>query len=99
MECLVYIVYMHMMRHTHHTHSPHIHHTYVTSHTQTYTQDSEERLMTDIERAQREGFRFGAKLVRGAYMQLERQRAADRGYPSPIHDTLEETHANYDRYA
>jgi hypothetical protein len=35
--------------------------------------------------------------VRGAYMVLERQRALDMGYPSPIYDTAEDTHANYDR--
>jgi hypothetical protein len=28
-------------------------------------------------------------------MVLERQRAASMGYPSPIHDTVAETHANY----
>lgn len=32
-------------------------------------------------------------------MVLERQRAADRGYASPIHDTQEDTHANYDECA
>jgi proline dehydrogenase len=40
---------------------------------------------------------MGAKLVRGAYMQLERARALERGYESPICDTLEQTHSNYDR--
>lgn len=34
--------------------------------------------------------------VRGAYMVLERQRAQDMGWPSPIHDTAADTHANYD---
>lgn len=35
------------------------------------------------------------RAVRGAYMVLERQRAQDLGYPSPIHDTAADTHANY----
>lgn len=35
------------------------------------------------------------RAVRGAYMVLERQRAKDLGYPSPIHDTADDTHANY----
>lgn len=35
--------------------------------------------------------------VRGAYVKLERARAAELGYPSPIWDTIEGTHACYDR--
>ncbi len=34
--------------------------------------------------------------VRGAYMISERKRALELGYPSPIHDTIEATHACYD---
>lgn len=34
--------------------------------------------------------------MRGAYVQLERARAARLGYESPIWPTLEGTHANYD---
>eukprot|EP01026_Neomeris_dumetosa_P074551 TRINITY_DN7761_c0_g1_i2.p1 TRINITY_DN7761_c0_g1~~TRINITY_DN7761_c0_g1_i2.p1 ORF type:complete len:173 (+),score=23.30 TRINITY_DN7761_c0_g1_i2:167-685(+) len=30
-------------------------------------------------------------------MVLERQRAEEMGYSSPIHDTLEDTHRNYDK--
>ena len=52
-----------------------------------------------MERARREGFTFGAKLVRGAYMFLERERADWMHYPSPVFDTIEETHANYNRCA
>ena len=53
------------------------------------------RLAIDMERAQREGWFFGAKLVRGAYMFMERDRAKQCGYPSPVNDTIEATHANY----
>lgn len=53
--------------------------------------------MTDLERARREGFKFGAKLVRGAYIHLEEKRAEQKGYPSPIQPSLAATHENYDR--
>ena len=53
----------------------------------------------DMDRAQREGFHFGAKLVRGAYMYLERAVAEKKKIVSPIWDTIEQTHLCYDRYA
>lgn len=37
-----------------------------------------------IDNARRRSFQLGVKLVRGAYMEQERERARDRGYPSPI---------------
>ncbi len=52
-----------------------------------------------MERAQREGWCFGAKLVRGAYMFMERDRAKQCGYPSPVNDSIEATHANYNECA
>lgn len=62
-------------------------------------QDSWDRLCLDTERARREGWLYGAKLVRGAYMQLERERARQKGYPSPIWDDIQQTHDNYNRHA
>lgn len=64
---------------------------------QCYLKDSHTRLLTELERARRENYKYGVKLVRGAYMVLERQRAEDLGYPSPIHDTAADTHTNYDQ--
>ncbi|KAH8066278.1 proline dehydrogenase [Aureococcus anophagefferens] len=46
--------------------------------------------------AAREGWHFGAKLVRGAYLHLERARAARLGYADPVHATIEDTHACFD---
>ena len=54
--------------------------------------------MLDIERSRREHWKFGAKLVRGAYMYLEKARADELGYPSPVWDSLQQTHANYNRW-
>ena len=41
--------------------------------------------------ANSEKFNLGVKLVRGAYMEKERKRALDNNYPSPIHETKENT--------
>jgi len=41
----------------------------------------------------------GVWQVRGAYIVIESERAAAQGYPSPIHDCIEDTHANYNRCA
>lgn len=48
------------------------------------------------ERAQKDGFTIGAKIVRGAYMEKERDRAEEKGYESPICATKEATDLNFD---
>ena len=45
--------------------------------------------------AQQHHFMLGVKLVRGAYMEKERDRAASKGYPSPIQPTREATDIDY----
>jgi proline dehydrogenase len=42
------------------------------------------------------GYYVGIKLVRGAYMEKERERAEKEGYPSPIHATKAATDNDYD---
>lgn len=52
---------------------------------QMYRSNSLDLLKHLIDNARRSGFIAGVKLVRGAYMEKERIRAAKLGYPSPIH--------------
>ena len=70
--------------------SPIVYNTY-----QCYLKDASENIRTDMERAERHDYHFGAKLVRGAYMEGERALAESLGYPSPIHDTIQDTHNCY----
>lgn len=41
------------------------------------------------------GYNLGVKLIRGAYMMEERRLASEKGYESPVFDTIEETHKCY----
>jgi proline dehydrogenase len=51
---------------------------------QMYRHDRLQHIKDGIEKAKREGYKYGGKVVRGAYMEKERDRAAEMGYPSPI---------------
>ncbi|KAI8994525.1 FAD-linked oxidoreductase-like protein [Pilobolus umbonatus] len=63
---------------------------------QMYTKAAQGKMEIDAEVAKRENFTFAAKLVRGAYMVSERKRAQQLDYPSPIHETLEDTNQSFD---
>lgn len=58
---------------------------------QLYRTDRLEFLKNARRQAKLDGYIYAVKLVRGAYMEKERERAADLGYPSPIHETREAT--------
>lgn len=64
---------------------------------QMYLTDSHNRLLDDIARAKKGNYFFACKLVRGAYMELERARAIEKGYVSPILISKQDTHDNYNR--
>jgi len=63
---------------------------------QLYRHDRLEFLEASFNKAQQQGYLLGAKLVRGAYMEKERKRAAEKGYPSLIQPTKEATDKDYD---
>ncbi len=62
---------------------------------QMYRKDRLERLKSDHARAKAGGFFMGAKFVRGAYMEKERERAAEMGYPDPIQPDKPATDRDY----
>lgn len=63
---------------------------------QLYRHDKLSDLKTDHLIAEAEGFILGVKMVRGAYMEKERKRAEEMGYPSPIQPTKQASDDDYD---
>ncbi|WP_283636516.1 proline dehydrogenase family protein [Aquaticitalea lipolytica] len=64
---------------------------------QLYRWDRLDYLKQLHERAKRDKFTIGVKIVRGAYMEKERDRAEEKGYPSPICATKEATDINFNQ--
>jgi proline dehydrogenase len=62
---------------------------------QLYRWDRLDYLKKLHERAKKEGFKVGMKLVRGAYMEKERERAEELGYKDPICRDKESTDTMY----
>ena len=63
---------------------------------QLYRWDRLQYLKDIYEIAKAEGFHVGMKVVRGAYMEIERERAAEKGYKSPICVDKAATDVNFD---
>jgi len=64
---------------------------------QLYRHDRLEYLRRSIDEARAGGYQLGVKLVRGAYLEQERQRASVRGYPSPVQPSKQATDIAYDQ--
>jgi proline dehydrogenase len=63
---------------------------------QMYRWDRLDYLKNLHEKANKNGFFIGLKIVRGAYMEKENARAEDKGYKSPICISKQATDENYD---
>lgn len=72
------------------THQPIVYNT-----VQLYRKDRLQFLRESRRRASKDGYILGMKLVRGAYMEKERERAAEQGYESPIHEDKKSTDEDY----
>jgi proline dehydrogenase len=64
---------------------------------QLYRKDRFDYLKKSQKQAREGNYFYAAKLVRGAYLEKERNRAAELGYPSPIHESKAETDWDFDR--
>jgi proline dehydrogenase len=62
---------------------------------QMYRHDRMDYLKALHQKAKVKDFHIGIKVVRGAYMEKERERAAEKGYPSPICKDKQATDDNY----
>ena len=64
---------------------------------QLYRWESLDNLIKACEEGRKLGYTIGGKLVRGAYIEKERRRAAEKKYKSPIHITKEETDVDFNK--
>ncbi len=63
---------------------------------QLYRKDRLQFLRESRRRAKADGYLYGVKLVRGAYMEKERERAEEMGYESPIQPDKASTDNDFD---
>lgn len=63
---------------------------------QCYRWDRLDYLKAQHKRAKEKGFKLGHKIVRGAYLELENERALEMSYPTPICASKQETDDMFD---
>jgi len=63
---------------------------------QMYLKDALDRVRLDVQAAVEGQYTFAAKVVRGAYLTTEHQRAQERGLPIPTHNSKADTDVAYD---
>lgn len=66
---------------------------------QAYLKDAKDKLVITVKAADQMNVHLGKKVVRGAYMELEKRLADSLGVPSPIHDSIQNTHDCYNECA
>ena len=64
---------------------------------QMYRHASYNNLKESFQNAEKENYWLGAKLVRGAYMEKERERAKELGYEDPIQPNKQATDEDFDK--
>jgi proline dehydrogenase len=64
---------------------------------QMYLKDRLPYLQWLLDHSEKHGYFAGVKLVRGAYVEKERERAAKKNYASPIHETKADTDEAFDK--
>jgi len=79
-----------MMMERYNTENVVVYHTF-----QLYRKDKLDYLKRLYDDCVKKDYYLGAKLVRGAYMEKERRWAKQGGYPSPIHETKDDTDRDY----
>ena len=62
---------------------------------QCYLKRMEKVIPMEVRSSKAFGYNLGIKLIRGAYMNEERELASAQGTESPVWDSLEETHKCY----
>lgn len=64
---------------------------------QFYRHDRLQYLKDSLANGKKQGYKVGAKLVRGAYMEKERKRAEELNYTSPIQKDKQSSDTDYDK--